>query len=438
MSTAIGIIGLLAAVVLLMYLVYKGLNVVVMTILCSILIMVTNGMPIGETFSGVYMARLGQMIGILGAIFILGAIIGALYDASGAAFSIVNFFIKHVKSNNPKTKTLVSVLCIMIITIGLGYFGVDSLVLLFLTTPICAEFCRQNDWDSKFVSVLIMSGPLANILPGAIQTYNLIPMKYLGTTAMASAVPGFIACAVGFVLILLYTAKSIDKSVAAGEHFIENETLNKAVTQHEKTPNALVSFIPLLVLFVLFNGFHLSIEISMMVCVVLCVALFWKYIPSIPKALNTGIGNAARTTLNFGALMGFAKVAMSTAVFSNLINVVANSQNIPPVLVVIVAVALMTGVSNSANSGITAAMEAFAGTFMARGISPAIIHRAATLTGATLDTLPTNSGVIISMNLTGSTHKKSYKYICMNTVVIPTIVVAIYAIMALIAPGFCA
>lgn len=437
MATAIGVLGLLAAVVLLMYLVYRGLNVVVMTVLCSLLIMVTSSMPIGATFSGTYMARLGQMIGILGGIFIFGAIIGSLYDASGAAYSLVNFFTKYVRTDNPKIKTLVSVLCIMIITVGLGYFGVDSLVLLFLTTPICAEFCRQNDWDVKFVSVLIMSGPLANILPGAIQTYNIIPMKYLGTTAMASAVPGFIACAVGFVLILLYTSRSIEKSVASGEHFVENEVLKQNTSSHEKYPNALISFIPLLVLFVLFNGFNVQIELAMMVCAALCVILFWKYIPSIPKALNGGVGNAAKTTLNFGALMGFANVAMSTPVFSNLINVVANSEHMNPVLVVVTAVALMTGVSNSANSGITAAMEAFAETFMARGVSPTIIHRAATLTGATLDTLPTNSGVIISMNLTGSTHKKSYKYIFVNTVAIPCIVVAIYTIFAILFPGIC-
>lgn len=437
MATAIGIIGLLAAVVLLMYLVYKGLNVVVMTIVCSLLIMVTSGMPLAASFSSTYLARLGQMIGILGGIFILGALIGALYDASGAAYSLVKFFSKYVRTENPRIKTLVSVLCIMIITIGLGYFGVDSLVLLFLTTPICAEFCRQNDWDSKFVAVLIMSGPLANILPGTIQTYNLIPMRYLGTTAMASALPGFIACAVGFVLILLYTSRSIDKSVAAGEHFIENDVLKSNVTVHDKYPNPLISFIPLLVLFILFNGFHLAIEISMMVGALLAVILFWKYIPSVPKTLNTGIGNAARTTLNFGALMGFANVAMSTPVFSNLINFVANNENINPVLVVITAVALMTGVSNSANSGITAAMEAFADAFVARGVSPTIIHRAATLTGATLDTLPTNSGVIISLNMTGSTHKKSYKYIFVNTVAIPCVVVAVYAVFAIFFPGIC-
>ena len=59
MATAIGIIGLLAAVVLLMYLVYKGLNVVVMTIVCSLLIMVTSGMPLAASFSSTYLARLG-------------------------------------------------------------------------------------------------------------------------------------------------------------------------------------------------------------------------------------------------------------------------------------------------------------------------------------------------------------------------------------------
>ena len=438
MSTTIGIIGLLLSVALLMYLVYKGLNVVIMTILCSLLIALTSGMNLVETFTGVYMTRFGQMIGILGAIFIFGAIVGALYDASGAAYSLVRFFSTHIKTENPKTKTLVSVLCVMVITVGLGYFGVDTLVLIFLTVPICAAFCREYNWHAKFVPVLVMSGPLANILPGAAQNYNIIPTKYLDTHPMASALPGFIACAIGFVLILLYTTKAIEKSVAAGETFQDNEVLKKSVFEREKCPPAWLAFIPLLSIFVCFNILSLAIEISLFVGAVLSVVLFWKYIPDVSKALNTGVTNAARTVLNFGTLMGFAKVAMATPVFSNLISFVANNDSINPVVVIIVAVAVMTGVGNSATAGITAAMEAFASTFLASGVPAAVIHRAATLTGATLDTLPTNSGVIISLNLTGSNHKEAYKYIFVNTVLIPSIIVVIYAVLVLVFPGIAA
>lgn len=435
MSNIISLIGLLAGVILLMYLVYRGMNVVVMTILCSLFIAVTSGMDVLDTFTNVYMNRFGTMIGVLGAIFIFGAVIGAIYDASGAAYSLVRFFSTHIRTDNPKTKSLVSVLCVMVITVGLGYFGVDTLVLIFLTAPVCTAFCREFNWSAKFVPVLIMSGPLANILPGAAQNYNIIPTRYLGTHPMASALPGFIACAVGFVLILLYTTRAINKSIAAGEVFEETDQLRSQKAERDSYPPAWLAFLPLLSIFICFNVLSLTIEVALFTGAVLSVALLWKYMDSIPDALNKGIGNAARTVLNFGALMGFAKVAMSTPVFTSLVDAIASNQNSDPVLITVASVALLTGIGNSATSGITASMEAFLDYYLSRGVSPAVIHRAATLTGATLDTLPTNSGVIISMNMTGSTHKQCYKYIFVNTVLIPFIVVILYVLLIKLFPA---
>lgn len=438
MSSILGILGLLAGIVLLMYLVYRGLNVVVMTILCSLLIAVTSGMDVVETFTQVYMNRFGMMIGVLGAVFIFGAVIGSIYDASGAAYSLVRFFSTHIRTENPKAKTLVSVLCVMVITVGLGYFGVDTLVLIFLTVPICTAFCREFNWSAKFVPVLIMSGPLANILPGAAQNYNIIPTKYLGTHPMASALPGFLACTVGFVLILLYTTRSIRKSVGAGEVFEETEQLRNQRAARDVYPPAWLAFLPLLSIFVCFNLLSLPIEVSLFTGAVLSIVLLFKYIDSVPEALNKGVSNAARTVLNFGALMGFARVAMSTPVFTSLVDAIAANQSSDPVLITVASVALLTGIGNSATSGITASMEAFLDYYLARGVSPAVIHRVATLTGATLDTLPTNSGVIISMNMTGSTHKQCYKYIFVNTVLIPSVVVVLYVLLIKLFPGIAA
>ena len=176
----------------------------------------------------------------------------------------------------------------------------------------------------------------------------------------------------------------------------------------------------------------LTIEVALFTGAVLSVALLWKYMDSVPDTLNKGISNAARTVLNFGALMGFAKVAMSTPVFTSLVDAIASNQNSDPVTVA--SVALLTGIGNSATSGITASMEAFLDYYLSRGVSHAVIHRVATLTGATLDTLPTNSGVIISMNMTGSTHKQCYKYIFVNTVLIPFIVVILYVLLIKLFP----
>ncbi len=435
MSIVVGIIGLFAGVVLLMYLVYKGFNVVVMTILSSLLIALTNGMNLIQTFTGVYMSRFGQMIGVLGAIFIFGAIIGAIYNDSGAAYSLVHFFSTHIRTKNVKMKTMVSVLSVMIITIGLGYFGVDTLVLIFLTVPLCTAFCREYKWDAKFIPVLVMSGPLANILPGAAQNYNIIPTKYLNTHPMASAIPGFIACAVGFVLILIYTTHVIDKSVKIGEVFQENEVTLAQKSTSEKFPKVLIAFIPLLSIFICFNIINIGIESSLFIGAVLSVILFRKWLPQLQKTLGSGVGNAARVTLNFGALMGFAKVAMSTPVIKSIIEGISSNQSSDPVIVTVVTVALLTGIGNSATSGITATMDAFVSYYLSRRVVPEVIHRAATLTGATFDTLPTNAGVIISLNMSGSTHKQSYKYIFVNTVVIPVIIVILYVIIIKLFPG---
>lgn len=435
MSTILGIVGLILGCGGLMYLVYKGYNVVLMTILCSIVIALFGGMNVLDTMVSVYMNRFGAMIGILGAIFIFGAVIGALYDVSGAAYSLVHFFSTRIRTNNPKTKTLVSVLCVMIITIGLGYFGVDTLVLIFLTVPLCIAFCREYNWNNKFIPVLVMSGPLANILPGAAQNYNIIPTKYLGTHPMASAIPGFIACAVGFVLILMYTTRVISKSMAAGERFEETEITLAQTPNREKYPKPLIAFIPLLSIFICFNIISLSIEVSLFVGMILSIIFLWKYIPNLQKAFGQGIGNAAKTVLNFGALMGFAKVAISSPVVQSLVSAIISNDTANPILVTVVSVALVTGIGNSATSGITTCMETFLDYYLARGVAPAVIHRVATLTGATLDTLPTNSGVIISLQMTGTTHKQAYKHIFMNTVAIPSIIVAIYVILITIFPG---
>lgn len=434
MTDMIGIAGLLLAIVFLMYYVCKGMSVVVMTIICTILIAFTNGMKPVETFTNIYMGRFGSMIGMLGAIFIFGALIGSIYDSSGAAYSLVKFFTAHIKTEKKKLKTLVSVFCIMVITVGLGYFGVDTLVLIFLTLPICTQFCRQYDWSEKFVPVLVLSGPLANIMPGAVQNHNIIPTKFLGTHPMASAIPGFLACAVGFILILIYTTKAIEKSVAAGEVFRENDALKHAAIPREKYPHPLAAFFPLLTIFVCFNVCNQKIEVSLFIGVIAALLFLGKYVTDIYQILDQGISNAARTIINFGALMGFASVSMSAPVFTDWCRKLAENNTIYPVLMIVIATALLTSVGNSGTSGITAFMEKFAQIFLEKGVPAEIIHRAATLTGATLDTLPTNSGVIIAINLAGSTHKESYKYICVNTVIIPSIVVAIYMFLISLFP----
>jgi len=429
-----GLIGFLLAIALLMYLVYKGFDVVIMTIVCSLLIAVTSGMNVLESFTKLYMGNMGTMIGVLGAQFLGGAIIGTLYAETGAAYSIANWISGIIKVKDPGKKNLFTVLMIMVVTVGLGYFGVNALVLLFLTYPIGNEICRKYDWDSRYVPILVMTGPLSNVLPGAAQAYNIIPTTILATHPMASAIPGFVACAVTFALTLFYTTRIITKSQNAGAHYIETPELKLQTINFEKVPRPLIAATPLLVLFICFNVFEIGIEASMGVCIILSIAMFWKFFPDVKKSITGGVTNAAKTIIQFGAIMGFAKVLMSTPTFESIVKSITGNTTTDPLIITVASVALLTGISGSGTSGITASLSAFANYYTSRGIAPAIIHRAATMTGGSLCSLPNSSGVVISLKLGGITHKQAYFPIFMNNIVFPLIAVVLYVAIVEIFP----
>jgi H+/gluconate symporter-like permease len=59
------------------------------------------------------------------------------------------------------------------------------------------------------------------------------------------------------------------------------------------------------------------------------------------------------------------------------------------------------------------------------GISPELLHRVATMASGCMDTLPHNGAVISLLVICKLTHKASYRFIVMNTVVFPLIALAV-------------
>ena len=92
----IGIIGLIVAIISVIYLSFKGLSMVVAAPLSALIIILCNQMDIFGSLIGPensYMAGLaGFLIKNFG-IFILGAILGQYMDKSGATVSIANFIL---------------------------------------------------------------------------------------------------------------------------------------------------------------------------------------------------------------------------------------------------------------------------------------------------------------------------------------------------------
>ena len=86
-------IGLLAGLALLIYLALRGVNIVFASLLCSLVIVLTNQLPIAESFSQSYaFGPLGafSFAGKFFILFICGSIFGRVMAESYAAASLAN------------------------------------------------------------------------------------------------------------------------------------------------------------------------------------------------------------------------------------------------------------------------------------------------------------------------------------------------------------
>jgi H+/gluconate symporter-like permease len=90
----IGLAGVVLSLVLLMYLAYRGINVLVLAPLMALLAVLAQGdLPVLGTYTQVFMAALGRYVVQFFPLFLLGAIFGKLMDDSGSAAAISRWIV---------------------------------------------------------------------------------------------------------------------------------------------------------------------------------------------------------------------------------------------------------------------------------------------------------------------------------------------------------
>lgn len=436
----LGIAGIILALALLIVLGYKGYNIVLLTMLCGVIVAVFNGMPILETFTGVFMGQFGVMMGMLLPMLLFGAVLGQLYSDSGAAQSIGRLVYRGACCFRGEKQIFMIVLLVVVVTFVMTIGGISGLVLLYLLAPLLLSICRSADIPRRFIPMLMFITPMALVIPGTTQMYNTVPQSALGTLSTSCLVPGVICS-------LLVTAGNvvvgylfISRAKARGEHFdgLETEGAAPEDGNGSKTVPVWLAFIPLIVVFVLFNAFHLDIVVALVAGIVLSMLLFAKWFGAwrpIVESMGTGAMNGCSAMAGFAGLMGFAAVVTATPAFESFVAMISSMQG-DPLVVAAVSVAIITGMTNSAETGALTTISAFGEMLMERGLTPAMLHRVATMTGTTLDTLPTNPGVHISLGLSKTTMKQSYFPIFVHTVCLPIVGVILFIILLKLVPAW--
>ena len=434
MSPQLSLIGILVAIVLLMYLAFKGIGMPILSPICVSVLAVFSGASIYELLSGPYMNGFSNFAKNYFLLLLMSAIFGKLMEESGAARGIAMNITKLTKKF-PKHEKVVAILSIALINAVLTYGGVSLFVVSFTTMAIAKTLYQKLDipWHLTICSALGGGTFTMTMLPGSPQLPNIIPTRYLGTTPMAAPVIGIIGSIIMVVLGIAYVSYALRKTEKAGEGFLPTgaailEAMPGSIDL-ETNESLFRSLLPSIILFVVMNGFSVPPTMALIIaCISVYVIYFNRFKEKNIKAiLGAGTTNAMSAVVSTCSIIGFGAAVASVSGYQYVLNFL---DNIPgsPLVQMIVAVEVAAGITASASGGLGLALENMSQRFLEMGLQPDVIHRFSAIACGGLDSLPHTSGFIVSASVNKLTHSQSYKHMFWLTVVGPIIVVIIMAI----------
>ncbi|WP_105118111.1 GntP family permease [Streptococcus suis] len=409
----LAILGVLLAVVAIIYLTSKNLHVIVAAPVASLIILVTNQMNIIEAMLGKEQSYMAGLAGFLinnFVIFMFGSILARYMEASGATLTIANSILKVMGKDSPY-KVL---LAIALITSILTYGGVSIFVVIFTLLPLSRPLFKELNINWALFPIPVFMGASTytmTTLPGTPSIQNVIPTKVLGTSLTAAPLISLAASLVLLLFGLFYMAYCLKKSLANGETYTEHVD-DVVVDLDTKRPNIFFSVLPLLSLIAtifLLNKTPNVLVIGLLVSIVLSAILFYPYLPNQKELLNTGATASIVPAFATSSTVAFGTVLTLSAGFAVIQEWI---QQIPgsPLISLSVSTALLSGIIGSSSGAVGIASSNFLPAYLEMGIDPEILHRVVVVASAILTVVP-QSGVMITFhNLSKLSMKRGLKY----------------------------
>lgn len=427
---SMGLAGIIVALVLLMLLVYKRVNLIIVSVICCIVIAVTNQLSVLDTLKNQYMPGFSQFITSNFLLFVLSAIFGKLMEESGAASAFARVI---SRAFGPRW----AVYGVMVATALLVYGGVSNFVVVFTVFPIFLIIFKEANLPIRLIPGAIFAAGVtfaASMLPGTPSLNNIIPIEYLGTTPMAAPAVGIAASVATVLLIFVYFEYEFRTARAKGDGFFSNEKAEKQMnrlSQETEPANIWLSIVPMVALVISLNVFKQDILTALTISIFLVLLFFYKRIGDKSACIAEGIGSANSAIINTSAAVGFGSVVKATAAFTAMVNGLMGLGGNPMISLGIITT-IISGITGSGTGGIGITMQVFANRFLELGVNPEIMHRIVAIASNGLDSLPHNGLVITVILACGCTHKESYKPIFVTSVLITLVALAIAISMGMV------
>lgn len=424
----VSVLGIGLGLATLIALALRGWTISIIAPVAALIVLAFSHVGLLQGLNDLYMKGFASFAMKFFLLFLLGAIFGKVMEDSGAARRIAAVILRLTG-----TKREIYVAMAIVAVCGLlGYGGVSVFVILFVIVPIARPLFREIDLSWRLFPGIYFFGVatfVMSMLPGTPQIQNIIPTKYLGTTAMAAPAIGVIASALVILANFLVLSWLIGRSRRKGEGYegSDPQGARAAAPQDEQVralPNVWLAFAPSVALLVILNVVKADVVWALLGGIVTGLVLLHPHLPHKLKTVSAGATNSAVPVINTCADVGFGSVVGGVIGFK-LISSALLSMPGTPLVSLSLATQLLCGITGSAAGGLGIAMELFSKQYLGMGLHPEVIHRIASLATAGLDVLPHNGAVITALAVVGLTHREAYKPIFLMAVVTPLVTNAI-------------
>jgi H+/gluconate symporter-like permease len=429
------------ALCFLMFVAYRGYSVILFAPIAAMgAVLLTDPSAVPPIFTGLFMERMVIFVKLYFPVFLLGAVFGKVIELSGFSRSIVSSVIGIIGQERAMM-SIVAVGCL------LTYGGVSLFVVVFAVYPFAAEMFRQSDIPKRLIPGTIALGAFTATMdsfPGTPQIQNIIPTTFFKTTTWAAPILGTLGGLLILGVGLLYLEWRRRQAKAAGEGYGTGHTNEPEPISKEALPNPWIAVAPL-VLVLVFNFIFTSlipkyygatsevaliagskpivqavssvlaiwaVEGALVIGILFVVAFGWKQVAArFAAGSQQAIAGSLLASLNTASEYGFGAVIAAIPGFIIIRDALTAIPN--PLVNIAISVTVLAGITGSASGGMSIALAAMADQFIAMAnaahIPLELLHRVASMASGGMDTLPHNGAVITLLNVTGLTHRQSYK-----------------------------
>lgn len=446
----ISYLGLLAGLALLIWLALRGVNIIFASVLCSLVVIVTNGLPLAAGLSEYYaFGNLGAFTfaGRFFLLFAAGAVFGRIMGDSNAASSIA---MAMVRAWGAHRALWITTLACAVLTYG----GVVVFVVIFAMYPLGLRLLQEADIPKRlFCGALALGAGTFTLtaLPGTPSIHNVISSVALGTDLYAGGWLGLFGGLLMFVSGMWYLERERVRAQASGEHFHPGplDRIPERGADSPDQPHWVLALLPLLLVIgtivvpriarmtmgdrlgqgtgPLYDILQFAVSqpilwpsFALLLGGLLALALFSKTRTQVLSAFGHGTQDAVMPLFNTAAVIGFGGVVTHTSGFEQFTQWMLQAP-MPPLLSMFSSISLVSGITGSASGGLQIFMSTMAQDYLAMGIEAPVLHRLVTMAAGGFDSLPHCGAVVAMLSITGLTHREAYRDVFVITVVIPVV-----------------